>query len=150
MSFKFNTGICIRVGILTDMSHCGTFYEQTFISKCPDERWQKRKKYSGKIVALINEANIGFTENISLKFRIHGATLIGTPTAGHNRNVVNIDLFGYFVDFIATWYYYPNGEPMQQTNINPNIEVYPVMSYIIDAKDEVIEAAIKFLKTEIK
>jgi len=131
-----------------DFYHCGSFYKYECRTKCPDELWQKRKHYNGKIVVLINESAISYAETLSMMFRIHGATLIGTPTAGSNGNVTKFNLPGE----IQAWYsglgfYYPDGTQMQRTGIIPDIEVYPTMDDIMAGRDEALEAAITFLNS---
>ena len=61
----------------------------------------------------------------------------------------SIPLPGYNLTayFSGLGWYYPNGEQMQRTGVIPDIEVYPTMDDIISGRDEVIEAAIKYLNS---
>jgi len=134
---------------LADLYHCGAFYKFDWYTKCPDELWQERKKYNGKIVVLIQESTISYGETLSMMFRTHGATLVGVPTAGANGNVTRFKLPGnIYVSYSGIGFYYSNGEQTQRTGIIPDIEVYPTMDDIMAGRDEVLEAAISFLNSQ--
>ena len=131
-----------------DLSHCGAFYKYGCVTKCPDSLWQERKIFTGKKVVLVNAATMSWAETLSMMFRIHGATLIGTPTAGANGNVVRFSLPGQItVQYSGLGFYYPDGTQTQRTGIIPDIEVYPTMEDIMAGRDEVLEAAITFLNS---
>ena len=133
---------------LADLSHSGAFYKYDCFTKCPDELWHARKKFNGKIVVLINAATGSMAETWAMMFRIHGATLIGTPTAGANGNVVRFPLpWQITIQYSGLGFYYPDGTQMQRTGIIPDIEVYPTMDDIMAGRDEVLEAAISFLNS---
>ena len=140
---------CYGLANRPDPSHYGAFYQYECYMECPDELWEDgNKRYEGKVVALINASSISAAETLSMDFRIHGATLIGTPTAGANGNVVHFSLpGGIAVYYSGLGFYYPNGEQTQRTGIIPDIEVYPTMDDILAGRDEVLEAAIRFINS---
>ena len=133
---------------LADLSHCGAFYKYECITKCPDDLWQENEKYNGEMVVLINSATGSWVETLAMHFRIHGAILIGTPTAGANGNVVRFSLPGEIIaQYSGLGFYYPDGTQTQRTGIIPDIEVYPTMDDIMAGRDEVLEAAITYLNS---
>ena len=131
-----------------DWSHPGAFYKYECKAKFPDELRQGREKYTGKIAVLINERTMSGAETWAMTFRIHGITLIGTPTAGANGTVSSFFLPGGIqATYTAVGFYFPDGTQMQRTGIIPDIEVYPTMDDIIAGRDEILEAAIKYLNS---
>ena len=139
---------CYGLATYADWSHLGAFYKKELITKCPDDLWMGCEKYNGKIVVLINEATGSRAETFAMMFRIHGATLVGYPTAGSNGNVTLFSLPGHIGGFYSgLGFYYPDGTQTQRTGIIPDIEVYPTMDDIMAGRDEVLEAAITFLNS---
>ena len=133
---------------LPDLSHLGVFHCYELHTNCPDELWLKNCKYQGKIVVLINASTMSWAETRAMSFRINGATLVGTPTAGANGIVVRFSLpGGVSVGYSGMGFYYPNGEQMQRNGIIPDIEVYPTMDDILAGRDEVLEAAIRYVNS---
>jgi len=131
-----------------DLSHLGAFYEFKCIVTWPDDYWQARKPYNGKMVVLINAATKSAAETKAMLFRLYGATLVGTPTAGANGGVTNFLLPGNIrVSYPAFGFYFPDGTAIQRKGIIPDIEVYPTMDDIMAGRDEVLEAAISFLNS---
>lgn len=140
---------CYGLATYADLSHSGAFYRYELRMKCPDELWQRNNnKYKGKMVVLINAATKSAAETWAMSFRIHSATLIGTPTAGANGNVIRLSLPGGIkVSYSGLGFYYPDGEVMQRKGIIPDIEVYPTMDDIMAGRDEVLDAAIKYINS---
>ena len=131
------------------LSHPGAFYQEECITQCPYELCQQCEKYNGNIVVLIYEATISGDETLAMMFRIHGITLVGTPTAGANGNVSRFNLPGNInVGYSGLGFFFPDGTQMQRTGIIPDIEVYPTMDDIMAGRDEVLEAAIKYLNSQ--
>jgi len=141
--------ICYALSTLVDLSHPGAFYKYYCISKCPDDLWPGSYTYKGKIVVLVNSATVSAAESLAMEFRLHGSTLIGTTTAGANGNIVPFSLPGNINTYYSgIGFYYPDGTQMQRTGIIPDIEVYPTMDDILAGRDEILEAAIKFINSE--
>jgi len=139
---------CYALAMESDLSHPGAFYKRECIINFSDELWKERKKYDGKMVVLINAETASAAETQAMSFRIFGATLIGTSTAGANGDVARFSLpGGITVGFSGLGFYYPDGTQMQRIGIIPDIEVYPTMDDILAGRDEVLEAAIKYLKS---
>ena len=148
LSISATQDFCFAMNTLPDLSHNGAFYKHDLLMKFPDEQWSERYKYEGKIVVLINADTFSAAELNAMIFRINGATLIGTPTAGANGNFIRLSLPGEITAcYSGVGMYYPNGEQVQRTGIIPDIEVYPTMDDIMAGRDEVLEAAITFLNS---
>jgi len=133
---------------LADLSHCGAFYiyNERCIMAYSDEKFNACKKYKGEKVVLINEVTMSAAETAAFSFKIHGSTLIGTPTAGANGNVAIFRMPGGIDSyFTSIGYYFPDGKQMQRIGIIPDIEVYPTMESILEGKDEILEEAIKYI-----
>ncbi len=139
---------CYGLATFADLSHCGTFYQHKCSIKYPDKVWHRGNKYKGKMTVLISAATMSAAETMAMSFRIHGATLIGTPTAGANGDVVDFFLPGGIKPrYSAIGFYYPDGEEMQRKGIIPDIEVYPTMDDIMAGRDEVLNAAIAYINS---
>ena len=71
---------------------------------------------------------------------VFNAIIIGTPTAGANSFFVN-----YFIPGdIRLWL---SGMPIERSGIQPDIVIQPTVKGLQAGKDEVLERAIKYLKT---
>ena len=132
-----------------DLSHIGAFYKNekqgAFYTKDQSENC---KRYKGKVIVLINEIPQSATETKIMMFRAIGATLIGTPTTGTNGTVAVLKLPGGIItNFSSLGFYYPDGEEIQRKGIIPDIEVYPTMESIMEAKDEILEEAIRYINS---
>lgn len=106
------------------------------------------KKLSAKIVLLVDERAISYPESLAqyLKYNNY-VTVIGRPTAGANGNINKIRLLNGF------WFIYtgmldknPDGSRFNAKGVTPDIYVKPSLKDIIDGKDSILEAAIKYLK----
>jgi len=130
-----------------DLLHCGSYYTKEEILPCiNDERYNSDKKYRGKMVVLTYALTLSYPEVLAMFFRYHGATLIGTPTAGAVGSISYLTMPGEITAYVATkGGYYPPFGYVQRTGVIPDIEVYPTMESILEGKDEILEEAIKYL-----
>jgi Peptidase family S41 len=106
-------------------------------------------KYAGRVVVLINSDARSASEPCCLhleqaaKGRI---TFIGTPTVGTNGNITFTSMpGGIAVRFSGVDIRHADGRQLQRVGIQPDIRVEPTIAGIAAGKDEVVEAAIKFL-----
>jgi C-terminal processing protease CtpA/Prc len=75
------------------------------------------------------------------------ATLIGRPTAGANGDIIKLLLpNNVYVYFSSLGAYYPDWTETQRKGVIPDIEIYPDMQSIIEGEDEILEAAISYIK----
>lgn len=109
--------------------------------------------YKGKVVMLINEFAQSQSEHTALFFEAAtDVTFIGTPTAGANGDVTRMTLPGNVtVGFSGHEVRHADGRQLQRLGIQPHIKVAPtIRGLFIENRDEVLEAAIKFLQTNVK
>jgi C-terminal processing protease CtpA/Prc len=133
-----------------DASHPGAFYynKQPIIASYTEKEIANINKYTGKIVVLTSETTFSYGETSAIMYRTAGnATLIGRPTAGANGDVAKLLLpHNIYVYFSSLGAYCPDWMEIQRKGVIPDIEVYPDMQSIIEGKDEILEAAISYIK----
>jgi len=104
--------------------------------------------YKGKVVVLINEDAISQAEHTCLFFEAAtDVTFIGTPTAGANGDVTVMVLPGNLVvSFSGHDVRHADGRQLQRVGIQPTIKAAPTIRGLVDGRDEILDAAIKFLQ----
>lgn len=117
----------------------------TFSQRIPDGHGDV---YKGKVVVLINEDAISQAEHTCLFFAAAtDVTFIGTPTAGANGDVTFMVLPGNLaVSFSGHNVRHADGRQLQRVGIQPTIKVAPTIRGLADGRDEILDAAIKFLQ----
>lgn len=117
----------------------------SFAQKIPERQGDV---YKGKVVVLINEDAISQAEHTCLFFEAAtDVTFIGTPTAGANGDVTVMVLPGNLVvSFSGHDVRHADGRQLQRLGIQPTIKAAPTIRGLIDGRDEILEAAIKFLQ----
>ncbi|MBL7728616.1 MAG: hypothetical protein JNM68_13055 [Dinghuibacter sp.] len=106
-------------------------------------------RYKGKAVVLCNEYAVSHSEYSIMKFQSAAkAKVIGSQTIGADGNISEI-IFpgGYGTWFSALGVYYPNGTETQRVGVKIDIEVKPTVNGIKAGRDEVLERAIRYIKT---
>jgi C-terminal processing protease CtpA/Prc len=105
--------------------------------------------YKGKVVVLINEDAISQAEHTCLFFEAAtNVTFIGTPTAGANGDVTTMVLPGNLgVSFSGHNVRHADGRQLQRVGIQPTIRVEPTIRGLVEGRDEILDAAVKFLQT---
>jgi len=74
------------------------------------------------------------------------AVVVGSTTAGADGNVSMIPLPGGLVTAISgVGVFYADGTPTQRVGIVPDIEVRPTIEGIRAGRDEVLEAALRYI-----
>lgn len=119
----------------------------SFSQKLPDPQGDI---YKGKVVVLINEDAISQAEHTCMFFEAAtDVTFIGTPTAGANGDVTFMVLPGNLaISFSGHDVRHADGRQLQRIGIQPTIKVAPTIRGLVDGRDEILEAAIKFLQGE--
>ncbi len=107
--------------------------------------------YKGKVVVLINEDAISQAEHTCLLFEAAtDVTFIGTPTAGANGDITYMVLPGNLtVSFSGHDVRHADGRQLQRVGIQPTIKVAPTIRGLADGRDEILEAAVKFLQGQM-
>ena len=120
----------------------------SFAQKIPERQGDV---YKGKVVVLINEDAISQAEHTCMFFEAAtDVTFIGTPTAGANGDVTLMVLPGNLtVSFSGHDVRHADGRQLQRVGIQPTIKVAPTIRGLIDGRDEILEAAVKFLSGSV-
>ncbi len=108
----------------------------------------KEPHYEGKVVILVDESSQSQAEYTTMAFRaVPNAVVIGSTTAGADGNVSQIPLPGGASSMISgIGVYYPDQRPTQRIGIVPDIVVRPTIAGIKAGKDEVLDAAIEYIR----
>ena len=121
----------------------------SFAQRLPD---REGDVYKGKVVMLINEDAISQAEHTCMFFEAAtDVTFIGTPTAGANGDVTFMVLPGNLqVSFTGHNVRHADGRQLQRVGIQPTITVAPTIRGTIHGRDEILEAAVKYLRENLK
>ena len=121
----------------------------SFSQKIPERQGDA---YKGKVVMLINEDAISQAEHTCMFFEsATDVTFIGTPTAGANGDVTFMVLPGNLaVSFTGHNVRHADGRQLQRVGIQPNIRVAPTIRGLVEKRDDILEAAVKFLNESVK
>ena len=106
-----------------------------------------KPRYTGRVVMLINEQAISAAESACLVLAAASdVTFIGSPTAGADGNVTNFELPGFIrVIFTGGEVRYPDGRQIQRHGVQPQIMVEPTLKGIREGRDEILDAAVRYL-----
>jgi C-terminal processing protease CtpA/Prc len=121
----------------------------SFEQKLPES---KGAIYKGKVVMLINEDAISQAEHTCLFFEsATHVTFIGSPTNGANGDITNLVLpGGVYISFSGHNVRHADGRQLQRVGIQPQIKVEATIKGVREGRDEVLEAAVKFLDSNAK
>jgi C-terminal processing protease CtpA/Prc len=108
--------------------------------------------YRGKVVMLIDESAISQAEHTCLFFEAAtDVAFIGMPTNGANGDVTNVVLpGGVRMSFSGQTVRHADGRPLQRVGIQPKIKVEPTVAGVAAGRDEILDAAVKFLRSSVK
>lgn len=104
-------------------------------------------RYSGRVVLLIDERAISASEHTGLHLKAAAnAIFVGSPTAGANGNVTQFVLpGGIAVSFTGMEVRWPDGRQLQRVGLLPDVSSRPTIQGIREGRDEVLEAALRYL-----
>ena len=104
-------------------------------------------RYEGMTVMLIDSRSQSSSEHVGLYFEsVNGTKFIGTPSAGANGDVTGYYLPGGLkLRFTGVVIRHADGRQLQQIGLVPDVEVKPTIDGIRAGKDEILQAAIKYL-----
>ena len=113
---------------------------------------RNRHYYKGKVILLFNETTQSHAEFTCMALQTApDVTSIGSQTAGADGDVAKIPLpGGYSTYMTGLGVFYPDGRPTQRIGIVPDIKVSPTIEGIRQKKDEVLEKAIEFARSNTK
>lgn len=130
---------------VASLTNPGAFYWAATESLEPVER-----RYNGKIAILVDEITQSQAEYTAMAFRTSPqAAVIGSTTAGADGNVSHFALPGGFSTMISgIGVFYPDHKPTQRVGILPDIRITPTVDGIREGRDEVLEAAIRYINAQ--
>ncbi len=125
-----------------DKSNPGTFIWRNYVHLGP-----AKPHFSRPVVILVDEISISSAEYHALAFRAAPqAVVMGSTTAGADGNVSSITLPGGLSCRISgIGVFDANHGPTQRVGIVPDVVVMPTIEGITAGRDEVLEAAVKFI-----
>lgn len=125
-----------------DAANPGTFTFSDPIALLPVE-----PRYEGQVAILVDESSMSQSEYTAMALRAGPrAVVVGSTTAGADGNVSMIPLPGGLVTAISgVGVFYADGTPTQRVGIVPDIEVRPTIEGIRAGRDEVLEAALRYI-----
>jgi C-terminal processing protease CtpA/Prc len=108
-------------------------------------------RYHGLTVMLIDERTISQAEHTGLFLRAaNGTRFIGSPTAGADGDVTTLVLPGGIgVSFSGQGVEAVDGTPLQRVGLKPDVLVRPTVAGIRAGRDEVLEKAIAWVRTQL-
>jgi len=117
-----------------------------YIQKCGLNR---RNYYKGRVIVLFNERSQSKSEYSVMIFKTAPrVTCIGSQSAGANGATTALVLpGGYKTRFSNCSVFYPNGESLVRKGLTPDIEVRPTIEGIKQHRDEVLERALEYART---
>jgi C-terminal processing protease CtpA/Prc len=127
-----------------DLDNPGTFYWINTVELAPGA-----PHYAGKIAILVDEVSVSQAEYTAMAFRTaRNAVVVGSTTMGADGNVSRIVLPGGLNTLISgIGVFYPDERPTQRIGIVPDIEVKPTIAGIRGGRDEVLEEALRQIRT---
>lgn len=109
---------------------------------------KNQEYYKGNVIVLVDESTQSQAETTAMMFKQHPrAKIIGSNTSGANGNVIAFKIADLDTRFTGLGAYYPDGRETQRIGIVPDILVKPTIEGIKNGKDEVLERALKYIKT---
>ncbi len=115
------------------------------IQPTPPGKWI----YKGKTVMLIDERAESQAEHTGLFFRAaNGTKFIGSPTAGADGELATFSVpGGITIGFSAQSVRFPDGKQLQRIGLVPDVLIKPTIKGVRAGRDEVLEKAIQFVKS---
>ncbi len=120
-----------------------------------DIGWNRRPSaphIEAPTVFLINAAAISYAESILSYVQTHNlGTLVGSPTAGANGDIVRHDtLGGFYVVFSGMRVTRHDGTPFHNDGVTPDVETKPTLPGIAEGRDEVLERGLDVLRPKLR
>ncbi|MBK8241389.1 MAG: hypothetical protein IPK74_38255 [Deltaproteobacteria bacterium] len=103
----------------------------------------------GKLTFLIDAEAISYAESILGYVEAHDlGTLVGTPSAGANGDIVRVDtLGGFFVIFTGMKVTRHDGSRFHVEGVQPKVAAAPTLAGLAAGRDEVLEAGLANART---
>lgn len=120
-----------------------------------DIGWNRRPSaphIEAPTVFLISAAAISYAESILSYVQTHKlGTLVGSPTAGANGDIVRHDtLGGFYIVFSGMRVTRHDGTPFHNDGVAPDVEAEPTVLGIAEGRDEVLERGLDVLRPKLR
>ncbi len=104
-------------------------------------------KYTGRTVLLVDERTISQAEHTGLFFEAaNGSTMVGSPSMGANGDVTVFAIpGGITISFTGHDVRHADGRQLQRVGLQPQLRITPTIAGIRARRDEVLEAASRYL-----
>ena len=104
--------------------------------------------YDRPVVLLMDERTISHLEWVIMSFRVApNVTVIGPFSMGSNGNVTSLPIpGGISMSFTSLGVYTPEGGQTHRIGLTPDIRVDRTVQGILEGRDEIMEAAVAFLR----
>lgn len=116
--------------------------------KVTDVHGSSRRYEKPVVILMCNDSSQSAAETaITIFQQAEGAITMGDNSAGGNGTIALLPLPGGLnMTFSSQGVYTPEGERTQRTGIAPDIRVEPTIQGIAEGRDEVLEAAVEYIK----
>lgn len=147
-NFIFPTKTKVEVQKIANLDFAG-LWEWNEDCKTCNLGTENPNPYQGKIIVLMDATSQSASEyNIKVLKKAPNVTLIGMPSAGIDGDVTEIILPGNVIfPFTCIGTYFPNRESYQRVGIQPDIYVPYTVKGLHEGKDEILEAALKYIES---
>lgn len=130
----------------------GSYISDFIMSGSTDsERKISGKYYYSNPVMILTDETVVSSEEYAIMLMRTGKNVIvmGGETLGADGNIAYLPLPGNLqITFSSLGIYGPNKEQVQRTGLTPDIEVHPTIEGIREGRDELMEAAVKYIKEQ--
>ena len=130
----------------------GSYVSDFIMSGSTDsERKISGKYYYSNPVMILTDETVVSSEEYAIMLMRTGKNVIvmGGETLGADGNIAYLPLPGNLqITFSSLGIYGPNKEQVQRTGLTPDIEVHPTIERIREGRDELMEAAVKYIKEQ--
>jgi len=104
--------------------------------------------YKGNVIILVDERTQSQAETTTMMLKQHPkAKVIGSHTSGANGDIIRFKIADLDTAFTGLGAYYPDGRETQRIGIIPDMIIKPTVKGVLAGKDEVLERALKYIKT---
>ncbi|MCI6701936.1 MAG: S41 family peptidase [Prevotella sp.] len=135
-------------------AHGSWRFPQEWFMESPDplNPVDKENVYRKPVMLLVNAVTFSSSENFCVTFRgTNKGIIIGTPTGGSTGNPIHVDLgFGIYAQICTKNEWDVNGNKFIGIGIKPDIEVEETAEAFLRGDDEMINEALKHMKSFFK
>ena len=128
----------------------GVFMDLPYQYAGPQSHYEGTYFYDKPVVILMNEQTLSAAEYLVMILRTGpNVTVMGSNSIGADGNVAILPLpGGISMSFTGLGVYTPEGGQTQRIGLSPDIYVFRTISGITEGRDELLEAAVAFLRVD--